>query len=62
MATVSRDTVQKNNGNKKMTSRFLLGILLSALSGVMLLLSFPPTGSGRSCGWASYRIFLPSTA
>jgi apolipoprotein N-acyltransferase len=44
MATVSRDTVQKNNSDKKMTRRFLLGILLSALSGVMLLLSFPPYG------------------
>ncbi len=44
MATISSITAQKNIDSKKRSRRFLLGILLSALSGVMLLLSFPPYG------------------
>ena len=35
--------------------RFLLGILLSALSGVMLLLAFPPYG----IWWLAWFAFVP---
>jgi apolipoprotein N-acyltransferase len=39
------DVATQNKDNKKMMSwRFMLGILLSALSGLMVLLSFPPYG------------------
>jgi apolipoprotein N-acyltransferase len=44
MSTISKVSVQKSDDSKKITRRFLLGMLLSALSGVMLLLSFPPYG------------------
>ena len=44
MSTISDVASLNKEDKKRMTWRFALGILLSALSGVMLLLSFPPYG------------------
>ena len=62
MSTISSVKDQNSNDNKKMTRRFLLGILFSALSGVMLLLSFPPYGAWPLMWVGFVRISLPSTA
>jgi apolipoprotein N-acyltransferase len=44
MSTISDVATLNKEDKKRMAWRFALGILLSALSGVMLLLSFPPYG------------------
>ena len=44
MSTISDVKIQEKVAVKGMVARFMLGVILSALSGVMLLLSFPPYG------------------
>jgi len=44
MTTISDIKSQENITIQAASSRFVLGVVLSALSGVMLLLSFPPFG------------------
>lgn len=55
MTTVSDIRSRENVFSQVTTVRFALGIVLSALSGVMLLLSFPPYG----VWWLAWFAFAP---
>jgi apolipoprotein N-acyltransferase len=55
MTTISDIKSREKIGIQTSTGRFVLGLVLSALSGVMLLLSFPPYGMW----WLAWFAFVP---
>lgn len=57
MSTISDVKTQVKVAVKGMAARFMLGVILSALSGVMLLLSFPPYGFWP-LAWISFVPYL----
>ncbi|MGD8403410.1 MAG: nitrilase-related carbon-nitrogen hydrolase [Anaerolineales bacterium] len=55
MTTISDIKSREKIGVQTLAGRFVLGLVLSALSGVMLLLSFPPYG----VWWLAWFAFVP---
>lgn len=53
---INTNISQSNAVEKTVRSRFMLGLILSALSGIMVLLSFPPYG----VWWLVWIAFVPS--